>query len=102
MFFFWCYRGLYPVNTTLRELALLLWQDSEDASEEQLAEQAMTVLRRLFGKGIPAPTAVAATKWASDPYAKGKDLIIPPSWFVLRADCRASKYYVKPIRSNAV
>ena len=36
-----------------------------------MAEQAMGVLRRLFGEGIPAPSAVVATKWASDPYAKG-------------------------------
>ena len=34
----------------------------------------MGVLRRLFGEAIPRPNAVAATKWAADPYARGARL----------------------------
>jgi hypothetical protein len=39
-----------------------------------MAEQAMGVLRRVFGAAIPQPSAVLATKWASDPYARGASL----------------------------
>ena len=58
---------------------MLTWhahQASEAASEEQMAEAAMGVLRRVFGAAIPNPVAAVASKWGSDPYAKGAAPII--------------------------
>ncbi len=31
----------------------------------------MTVLRRIYGSGVPDPTVSYVTRWASDPYSRG-------------------------------
>ena len=31
----------------------------------------MTVLRRIYGGGVPEPTVSYVTRWASDPYSRG-------------------------------
>lgn len=43
----------------------------ESWSDAQITDSAMTALRNMFGKDIPAPTQVAISRWASDPYARG-------------------------------
>lgn len=43
----------------------------EKWSDAQITESAMAALRNMFGKDIPAPTQVAMSRWASDPYARG-------------------------------
>ncbi len=46
-------------------------KQAEKLSDRDLAESAMRVLRSMFGKSLPAPTQVVATRWASDPFAGG-------------------------------
>ena len=43
----------------------------EGMSEAEAVQEAMSVLRKIYGSDIPAPTAQRMTRWASDPYARG-------------------------------
>ncbi|MDN3543114.1 FAD-dependent oxidoreductase [Kinneretia asaccharophila] len=43
----------------------------EAMSDAALAQDAMAVLRRMFGSQIPAPQDVLVSRWASDPHALG-------------------------------
>lgn len=43
----------------------------EDLADEAVIEEAMTVLRTLFGPQIPAPQSWQITRWAADPLARG-------------------------------
>lgn len=40
-------------------------------SDEQLIAEARAVLGRLFGPGVPEPTAYVRTAWESDPFSRG-------------------------------
>lgn len=55
-----------------------------------MAEDAMCVLRRVFGGAIPDPVAVVASKWGSDPYALGA----PPRYNVDPACSGAGLWYL--------
>lgn len=43
----------------------------EGRDDRAVVESAMATLRRMFGRGIPAPTALQRTRWAQDRYALG-------------------------------
>lgn len=43
----------------------------EKRSDEAIVEEAMSVLRAIYGPDIPAPTKVVQSRWRSDPYALG-------------------------------
>lgn len=43
----------------------------ESQSDATQVQEAMAVLRRMFGAEIPAPQDVLVSRWASDPYALG-------------------------------
>ena len=49
----------------------------EDLSEEQVATQALKVLRRIHGGPIPEPDGVLRTRWAADPFSRGSYSYIP-------------------------
>jgi monoamine oxidase len=46
-------------------------QQLETWSDQAIVDSAMTVLKHLFGSGIPEPTAWQITRWMSDPFAGG-------------------------------
>jgi hypothetical protein len=50
---------------------VLLIQDSESMSDEEMSAAAMEVLKRLYGEDIPVPVCSRATKWGSDIYSRG-------------------------------
>lgn len=43
----------------------------ESQTNEQISQDAMVFLRRMFGANIPAPTRIAVTRWSADKYAYG-------------------------------
>ena len=45
--------------------------ESEQADTDQLVEECLTLLRRMFGCDIPAPLRSLSTRWAADPFARG-------------------------------
>jgi monoamine oxidase len=55
----------------LKSRCIVLHQAAEGATDEELVTAAMHVLERLFGEGIPQPTALVATRWGSEPYSRG-------------------------------
>lgn len=46
-------------------------QEIESMTDQQIVEDAMKALRRVFGKTIPNPVDSLITRWASDPFARG-------------------------------
>jgi len=44
---------------------------SEKMSDRELARSAMRVLRSMFGRSLPDPVQVVATRWNGDPFAGG-------------------------------
>ncbi|MCS7001708.1 MAG: FAD-dependent oxidoreductase, partial [Dehalococcoidia bacterium] len=50
----------------------------EGQTEGEVAQAAMTVLRTLFGRDIPAPLGVLVTRWQADPFARGSSSHLPP------------------------
>lgn len=46
-------------------------ENSESRTDSQLAESAMRVLRNMFGRALPDPVRVTATRWKSDPFSLG-------------------------------
>ncbi len=66
--------NLYPV--TRRPILLgfnagALAESSESRPDAQLAELAMRVLRNMFGRSLPNPVRVTATRWKRDPFSLG-------------------------------
>ena len=49
----------------------------EQKSEDQIQKEVMTVLRRMFGKGIPEPRKMAVTRWGGDPFSRGSYSYVP-------------------------
>lgn len=43
----------------------------EGLSDKEVTEQAMGVLRKIYGASIPEPTDVVVTRWGSDPFSYG-------------------------------
>ncbi len=43
----------------------------EKKSDTEIVAEAMTILRTIWGNGIPEPSSHVITRWDSDPYAKG-------------------------------
>jgi monoamine oxidase len=50
----------------------------ETLSDEKIVDEAMQVLRRMYGKDIPNPEQWKVTRWASDPFAAGAYSHLPP------------------------
>ncbi len=50
---------------------------AEPLDEERLGAEALSVLRRIFGRQVPPPDAVLASAWGRDPYAAGAYSFIP-------------------------
>jgi monoamine oxidase len=46
-------------------------EETEKLSERELVEGAMKVLRSMFGRDLPWPTRVFATRWKADPFSRG-------------------------------
>lgn len=46
-------------------------EEAEKLSDRELVNGALKVLRNMFGRDLPWPTRVFATRWKSDPYARG-------------------------------
>jgi monoamine oxidase len=53
-------------------------QQLEPLSDEKIVEEAMQVLRRMYGEEIPDPEQWKVTRWASDPFAAGAYSYLPP------------------------
>ena len=49
-----------------------------DTTPHQAAQWVLTMLAEAIGRPCPAPTAVAVTGWASDPFSRGAYTHIPP------------------------
>ncbi len=49
----------------------------EDRSDGQVVDQAMAVLRRLYGPRVPEPTGFVRTRWGRDPWAGGSYSHVP-------------------------
>lgn len=47
-------------------------------SDEEVVAAAMSVLRTMFGAGIPDPESSLITRWGEDPYALGAYSYLPP------------------------
>jgi monoamine oxidase len=60
--------GINP-GTVGRELEIL--------SDKETVESAMNVLKTMFGKAIPEPSAFKIARWHGDPFAKGAYSFIP-------------------------
>lgn len=43
----------------------------ETLTDEQVVDEGLTALRRMFGSSVPEPVAVRITRWAADPFARG-------------------------------
>lgn len=50
----------------------------EALSDEAILRGALDALRRMLGPSIPEPTGWRATRWSSDPFARGAYAHIPP------------------------
>ncbi|KAI5065944.1 hypothetical protein GOP47_0018568 [Adiantum capillus-veneris] len=66
----------FPILTTsiVGEAAV----EDEQKEGPEVVEQALSVLRRLFGEtAVPQPTAFQVTRWGSDPHSRGSYSYIP-------------------------
>jgi monoamine oxidase len=52
-------------------------RELEKKSDEEILQQALTVLRTIYGKEIPEPVATRVTRWSEDPYAFGSYSYVP-------------------------
>jgi monoamine oxidase len=56
-------------------------QSARDAlasmSDEEIRERALAVLGEILGQEVPAPLAVAVTRWRDDPFARGSYSYLP-------------------------
>lgn len=43
----------------------------EQLSDAEIVEQALSTLRRMFARDVPAPLSYQITRWGADPYAQG-------------------------------
>ena len=50
----------------------------EALSDDEIIDEAMQVLRTMYGTGIPEPVATRITRWNSDPFARGSYSYLPP------------------------
>ncbi|MGH7151121.1 MAG: flavin monoamine oxidase family protein [Planctomycetota bacterium] len=50
----------------------------EPRSDKAVVDEAMGVVRRLFGRSTPDPTVYHVTRWGADPYARGSYCHLPP------------------------
>ena len=44
----------------------------EEKSDEEVQEAALQVLRNIYGEAVQQPVACAVTRWAQDPFSKGR------------------------------
>ena len=49
----------------------------EKKTDQQIVDEAMLVLRKIYGKNIPDPSAALATRWGEDPCALGAYSFVP-------------------------
>ncbi len=52
--------------------------EMEALTDAEIVDQAMRVLRTVYGSGVPNPVATRITRWGSDPYAYGSYSYLPP------------------------
>lgn len=50
----------------------------EALSDDEIIDEAMQVLRTVYGTGVPEPLATRITRWDSDPFARGSYSYLPP------------------------
>lgn len=51
---------------------------TEDLSDSAVMDDAMSVLRIMFGSSVPEPLGMIRSRWGSDPYALGSYSHLPP------------------------
>ena len=49
-----------------------------DLTDEEVVADALSMAEAAYGREVPLPVATAVTRWATDPYAMGSYLILPP------------------------
>lgn len=49
----------------------------ESCSDADIVEEMMAILKRMYGKGVPAPLRSKSTRWRSDPFAGGAYSYVP-------------------------
>lgn len=52
-------------------------RDLESRSDAEIEARALTVLRRIFGNGIPEPNGRLISRWTQDPFARGSYSFLP-------------------------
>lgn len=67
--------GYFPQNTTANVLMVtavdVLAREYENLSDEDVQEQAMVVLREMYGTDIPDPSDILVPRWSQDPLYRG-------------------------------
>ena len=65
-------------------------ESSEGKSDQQLTDEAMAVLKTIYGNDIPDPSDVLVSRWHLDPYARGAYAYLKPgAQFTVREDYRS-------------
>jgi len=52
---------------------------TESLEDAEIVAAAMTVLRTMYGPGIPEPEIVRISRWRADPFARGSYSYLPPT-----------------------
>jgi polyamine oxidase len=67
--------GYFSTNTTSNVIMVTaidaLAREYENLSDEDITEQAMLVLREMYGPSIPSPTSIVVPRWTLDPLYRG-------------------------------
>ncbi|WP_390618559.1 flavin monoamine oxidase family protein [Maricurvus nonylphenolicus] len=67
----------------------------ESKSDQAITDEAMAVLRKIYGEDIPGPEAVKITRWRSDPYALGSY-----SYLKVGATTKHRKHLAEPVNNR--
>jgi monoamine oxidase len=57
--------------------------DLESLNDMEIIQEAMRVLRTIYGKNIPNPINYLITRWQSDPFSRGSYSCLPPGASIL-------------------
>ena len=72
---FWNLRRLTAANQLTALVSGAAAYVGEEAAEEKLRDDALKVLRKLFGEAaVPQPAGVVATRWLKEEFSKGASI----------------------------